>query len=146
MWRLSDLPFGYRMLVQAARGWADNGGCPATRWVAVRDALARLGAEDTVAPFHHLMTVIHAGARAPILLGGGGQEAHADEVLLAELVARSVLGEETWGRRLLECLLEPWACRRAQELLREIGYALRDGGMSFSRASFARPEPEAIVH
>jgi hypothetical protein len=134
-WQFCHLPFGYQMLVWAARMWLRDANAPATRWATIREAFAKINAEDATVPFLRLMTVMHTGARAPILIGEGGCAVFPDEIRLAEVLARAVEGDLESGRRHLERLLAPAAARIAASLARDIGETLRGAGLRFPRIS-----------
>jgi hypothetical protein len=142
LWQFCHLPFGYQMLIWAVRMWLRSAGAPAARWTTIREAFAKINAEDATVPFLRLMTVMHAGARVPILIGEGGCAVFPDEIRLAEVLARAVDGDAETGRRHLERVLAPAAARVAGALVRDIACMLRDAGLRFPRVSVSSEAPQ----
>ena len=140
-WHFCHLPFGYQILIWAARTWTNESIQPAERWAMIRQAFAKVNAPDATLPFLRLMEVVQAGARVPILVGEGGCSVLADEIKFAELIARAVDGDlngrsgrcgSTFTR-----LLSPSAAHLATSLIGDLARDLRTAGMRFPRVSAA---------
>ena len=136
-WHFCHLPFAYQLVIWAARMWNNEQVQPAERWSMIRQAFAKVNAEDATVPFLRLMEVIQTGASMPILIGEGGCAVFADEIRLAEVVACAVHGEIESSCGRLRRMLAPGAARVAQALVRDLAEELKRSGLSFTRVSAA---------
>jgi len=132
-WQFCHLPFAYQMLIWATRMWNNEQVQPAQRWSTIRQAFAKVNAEDATVPFLRLMEVVQAGASMPILVGEGGCAVFADEIRLAETVARAVRGDPEASCGRLRRMLAPGAARVAQALVRDLAQELKQSGLNFTR-------------
>ncbi|MGF1625990.1 MAG: hypothetical protein ACFCVH_14000 [Alphaproteobacteria bacterium] len=132
-WHFCHLPFAYQMLIWATRMWNNEHVQPAQRWSTIRQAFAKVNAEDATLPFLRLMEVIQTGASMPILVGEGGCTVFADEIRLAEIVAGAVRGDPEASTARLQRMLAPGAARVAQSLVRELAAELKLSGLNFTR-------------
>lgn len=132
-WHFCHLPFAYQLLIWAARTWNNEGMEPARRWATIRQAFAKVNAEDATVPFLRLMEVVQTGATRAILIGEGGCTVFADEIRLAEAVACAARGNEANAGARLRGLLAPSAARLACSLVGDLATELDRAGLRFSR-------------
>jgi hypothetical protein len=134
-WQFCHLPFAYQLMIWAARMWNNEEVHTAERWSMIRQAFAKVNAEDATVPFLRLMEVIQIGASMPILIGEGGCAVFADEIRLAEVIACAAHGDLDSSGGRLRRMLAPGAARVAQSLVRDLAEELKQSGLSFSRVS-----------
>lgn len=132
-WHFCHLPFAYQLLIWAARMWNNDAVQPAERWSTIRQAFAKVNAEDATVPFLRLMEVVQSGATQAILIGEGGCTVFADEIRLAEIVACSARGNKPEAAIRLRHLLAPSAARIARALVSDLSAELERAGLRFLR-------------
>ena len=132
-WHFCHLPFAYQLLIWAARMWNNEAVQQVERWSAIRQAFAKVNAEDATVPFLRLMEVVQSGATQAILIGEGGCTVFADEIRLAETVACTARGNRPEAAVRLRQLLAPSAARIAQGLVSDLAAELDRAGLRFMR-------------
>lgn len=146
-WHFCHLPFAYQLLIWAARMWNNEAIQPAERWSTIRQAFAKVNAEDATVPFLRFMEVVQSGATQAILIGEGGCTVYADEIRLAETVACTARGNHPEAAVRLRQLLAPSAARIACGLVSDLAAELDRAGLRFMRMrTLAAPETPAHGH